>query len=82
VDQLSTWLGLTLFGLVEINPLVARLIEQGVWPLLDAALIILTIAVTETVNRAVGNSAFLLYPATMGLLRLAAGLRNLTLFLP
>lgn len=80
LDEATTYLGLSQ-GLVELNPYAASLISRGLWPLIDIALIIAVILLTEYVDnwaeRRLGRRVFILLPILLGGLRLMAGLHNL-----
>mgnify|MGYP000023411207 CR=1 FL=1 len=81
-DDASTVIALHM-GFQELNPWVVSLMERGLWPIFDFALLIVVALATEyldgLVERRLGRRALIALPATLGLLRLLMGLHNTAL---
>jgi len=82
LDDASTFIGLQM-GLRELNPHVVSLMERGLWPIVDLAILIAVAIATEyldgLVKRRLGRRTLIVLPATLGFLRLLMGLHNTAL---
>jgi hypothetical protein len=84
-DHLSTLLALARPYVYEANPLVSRLMANGLWFPVDIVLIALGIIVPYLLIRVTKKPVFkalLAYPLVHGLLRLLVSFWNIGLFLP
>lgn len=82
VDHITTIYGLSLPTIVELNPLVLLLINNGVWHLVEALIIVTGIYSGLTVFGLKSRTliTFSMVALVMvGLVRLYAGIHNLTL---
>jgi|GEM_PF-4758917 len=84
LDDISTFIGLQM-EFRELNPHVVSLMERGLWPIVDVAILITVALATEyldgLVERSLGRRALIAFPATLGLLRLLMGLHNTALLI-
>ena len=82
LDDISTFIGLQM-GFRELNPHVVSLMERGLWPIVDFAILIAVAIGTEyldsLVKRKLRRRALIALPATLGFLRLLMGLHNTAL---
>lgn len=82
-DQLSTRLAISHPGIVESNPLTARLIEAGAWLAVDLVLMFVALSlchfITETFSD--GREFSLTFLMTYGSIRTIAAMWNVRLFL-
>jgi len=82
LDDVSTFIGLQM-GFTELNPHVVSLMNRGLWPIVDLAILITVAISTEyldgLVERRLGRRALIALPAALGFLRLLIGLHNTAL---
>ena len=82
LDDASTFIGLHM-GFQELNPYLVSLMERGLWPIVDFAILIVVALATEYLDglmeRRLGRRALITLPATLGLLRFLMGLHNTAL---
>jgi hypothetical protein len=81
-DHLSTMMVLSKPSTYEANPIVASLMEEGLWLPLDAVMMAAGLVIPQLLMRIERRFRILfLYPLIHGLLRLSMALWNLHLFL-
>ena len=82
LDDISTFIGLQM-GFRELNPHVVSLMERGLWPIVDFAILIAVAIATEyldsLVKRKLRRRALIALPAALGFLRLLIGFHNTAL---
>ena len=82
LDDASTFIGLQM-GFRELNPHVVSLMERGLWPIVDFAILTTVAIATEyldgLVKRKLRRRALIALPAALGFLRLLIGLHNTAL---
>lgn len=84
IDQLSTRIGLTNSNLYELNPRVTYLMVVGIWLYVDIAAVLITILVSYLVMKHWDfkyKRFILLFPLTLGLLKILAGINNIHLYI-
>ena len=83
-DSASTHLGLAYYGLNEVNPFAIQLIDSGLWPASNLAIIALGVVVpfiTIRYTNMVYARCFLSFPMIHGVIRLVACIWNCSLML-
>jgi len=82
LDDASTFIGLQM-GFTELNPHVVSLMNRGLWPIVDLAILTTVAISTEYLDSLVegklGRRVLVALPATLGFLRLLMGLHNTAL---
>lgn len=84
IDQLSTRIGLTNSNLCELNPQTVYLMAVGIWLYIDIVAVIIVILVSYLIIKHWNfqyKRLILLFPFTLGFLKILAGINNIYLYL-